>query len=207
MIFPVSDPPLLIAISGPAGSGKTTLCEGMTDKYSRVQRVVTCTTRPPRKGEKNGVDYHFFSKDSFEDAVRRNAFIEYAKVHDRYYGTLMESITGPLQAGRDLILSIDVQGAASLRAEAAANPVLAASLVTVFVMPENLDAIRARLAGRGTDDTAEIEKRMETAAEEIRGWSEYDYCLISRAKEEDFRRIESIWLSEKMRVPRLRSRQ
>ena len=115
--------PILLVIAGPAGSGKSTLCDRLVAADLGFTRIITTTTRTPRDGEVNGVHYHFFSPEEFETRVSRGEFLEWAWVHgQRRYGTLMSSVLDPLAAGQKLVMSVDVQGVASLRAAAAANP-------------------------------------------------------------------------------------
>lgn len=193
--------PLLFLVSGPAGSGKTTLCDRMTAAFpDNILRVITCTTRAPRGGEKDGVDYHFFSQEIFDAKVVAGEFIEHAYVHRNRYGSLKADVLTHLERGHDLLLNLDVQGADTVRAVAKGDAVLCRSLVSLFLMPPSREELRARLSGRGTDSPEEVEHRMRVAEEEMLRWNRYDYCLVSRSREEDFERIKSLYLAEKMRV-------
>lgn len=200
----IESQPLLMIVSGPAGSGKTTLCTRMCEEISEISRVVTSTTRTPRAGEVEGEDYYFFEKKRFEEKIQAGDFYEYAAVHTRYYGTLKSEIDNKFAKNRDLLLNIDVQGAASFRAARDQDPELAQRLVTVFVTATDLGELRRRLAARGTDDDAEIERRMGTAQEEMKEWCHYDYIIDSRSREEDFVRLLSIYRGEKLRTHRHR---
>lgn len=194
--------PLLLIVSGPAGSGKTTLCDRMCAEVSGVERVVTSTTREPREGELDTVDYYFFDRDTFEKKVSAGDFYEHAKVHTNYYGTLKSEIQDKFAKGIDLLLNIDVQGAASFRQAAQEDPQLAERLITVFVMATEESELRSRLATRGTDDEAEINRRMLSAQKEMQEWSDYDYVIDSLTRDEDFDRLRCIYQAEKLRTER-----
>lgn len=203
---PATAPALLLVIAGPAGSGKTTLCERMVRECPGVERVVTSTTRPPRDGGVHGRDYYFFSEAEFDERVAAGSFLEWARVHGntRRYGTLRQVIDEKLGRAIDLCMNVDVQGVASIRAVAAGDPLLAQRLVTVFVMPPDLAELRRRLRQRAQDDTAEIERRMDTARREMTEWVHYDFCIRSRSMDEDFASLCAIFTAEKNRVARLR---
>lgn len=200
-----TSPALLIILAGPAGSGKSTLCERIVRELPGFERVVTSTTRAPRPGEVQGRDYHFFSEEAFDRLVAEGAFLEWARVHghERRYGTLRRTIDEKLSAHIDLCMNVDVQGVASIRQVAATDPVLARRLVTIFLMPPDLDELRRRLHGRGQDSEAEIERRMETARREMEQWRGYDFCVRSRSRDEDFEIVRAIVAAEKHRVARL----
>jgi guanylate kinase len=194
---------LLMIVSGPAGSGKTTLCERLLSEFApRLQRVVTATSRPPRPGEINGADYHFLSAEEFEKKVAEGEFYEHAKVHTNRYGVLREAVLPHLEASHDLLLNIDVQGAATFRASAKTDPRMNGLLTSVFIMPESIDQIRERLVGRGSDDEAEIARRLETARAEIAAWKNYDYCIKSGSREHDYDAIRAVYLAETFRSAR-----
>lgn len=196
---------LLMIVSGPAGSGKTTLCERLLAEFApRLQRVVTATSRPPRPGETNGADYHFLSAEDFERKVAEGEFYEHAKVHTNRYGVLREAVLPHLEASQDLLLNIDVQGAATFRASAKTDPRMSGRLASVFIMPESIDQIRERLVGRGSDDDEEIARRLETARAEIGEWKYYDYCIRSGSRDHDYDAIRSIYLAETFRSARAR---
>ncbi len=191
---------LLILVSGPAGSGKTTLCERLTKEFTpQVKQVVTATTRRPRNGEREGIEYIFLDRKRFEAKVEAGEFYEHAKVHAHSYGTLKTEIEESLSSGVDLLLNIDVQGAATYRSAAKNDSVLADRLVSVFVRLENLTQAKDRLMERG-DSSSEIAFRLQTAEIELQAWPHFDHSFISGSKEEDYQRFRNIYLSEKART-------
>lgn len=185
--------PVLLVLAGPAGSGKTTLCERMVAEVPGFERIVTTTTRAPRPGEVNGVHYHFFTPEQFDAKVAAGEFLEWAWVHKtgNRYGTLASSVLDPLAAGRSLIINVDVQGVESFRKAALANPLLARRMGTVFInvpIPE----LRVRLTGRGESE-AEIAHRMETAERELLEIGKFDHVVDSANREDDFAELLAIW--------------
>ncbi len=183
--------PILLVLAGPAGSGKTTLCERMVAEAPGFSRVVTSTTRDPRPDEENGVHYHFFSAAEFDQKVADGEFLEWAWVHRKNrYGTLASSVLQPLAEGRSLIINIDVQGVENFRRAAQTDPLLAKHMATVYIdvpIPE----LRARLAGRGETE-AEIERRMITAVKEQEERDRFDHVITSSSKDADFAALQDI---------------
>lgn len=191
---------LLIVVSGPAGSGKTTLCARLTEAYPQaIRRVITCTTRAPRAGEVDGVDYHFLTRAYFEQQIAAGVFLEHAHVHGNLYGPRAADVATHLGAGFDALLNVDVQGAATIRAKGAADPRLAAALVSVFIRVSDHAELRRRLTGRGTDPVDEIDRRVAAAEEEIRHAGSYHHVIESGSREVDFTALQSIYLTEKAR--------
>lgn len=183
----------LFIISGPAGVGKTTICDRLVEECASLVRLVTTTTRKPRDGEVDGVDYHFLSHEAFECRIQDGEFIEWAKVHSNYYGSQRSHIEAVLATGSDVLLNIDVQGARSFRKKVEESEGLDAEVVTVFIRPANIDQIKNRLLDRNLDSSEEILRRLRTAEEELKAAGEFDHCIVSGSKEEDFMAVRSIY--------------
>lgn len=194
--------PLLILISAPSGGGKTTLVQQLLRSRRNMIRAITCTTRPPRNGEKNGVDYYFLKAADFLTRVQAGNFLEHATVYGNSYGLLKSELLGKLRAGKDVLLNVDVQGAAAIREKARNEPELKDALVTIFLTPISLSEIERRLKRRAADLPEVIRKRVMAARQEIVQWKNFDYLLLSSSKQEDLRRALAIIEAEKMRVQR-----
>jgi guanylate kinase len=195
-----AEPPVLLVLAGPAGAGKTTLCDRFVAETPGFSRVVTATTRPPRPGEVNDVHYHFLTPAQFDTRVAAGEFIEWAFVHGAHrYGTLAASVLGPLTAGRSLIVNLDVQGVDHFRQAAQTNPLLRRHLVTIFISVPTSE-LRARLTGRGKDSEEEIARRLRTAEVELREAGKFDYRIISRSRDEDFADLLKIWREAQQKI-------
>src|SRR5437879_6601061 len=194
--------PLLVLISAPSGGGKTTICQQLLAARPQMTRAVTCTTRSPREGERDGVDYYFLDAESFLKRVQAGNFLEHATVYGNSYGILKGEVLGKLRQGKDVLLSVDVQGAATIRERAEEDPELKRSLVTVFLTPPSLNVLEERLRKGGTDSLAIIQKRLSVARQEIAQWKNFDYLLLSTTIREDLRRMLAIVEAEKMRAER-----
>ncbi len=174
--------PLFIVMSAPSGCGKSTLIDMLLQEYHDIVYSISCTTREPRGEEEDGLDYHFLAKQRFEELVGQGAFIEYAKVHDNYYGTLKAPIEEVLAEGNSMILDIDVQGAAKVRDYVRALPdddPMKVGYVDIFVNPPSLEELRARLEGRGTDSPEVIERRLANAEGEMARAGEYMFRVVN----------------------------
>ena len=191
---------LLCVVSGPSGCGKTTLCRAQAQRPGFVYSI-SCTTRPPRSGEVNGTDYHFLYEEEFFDRVKRKQFLEYAKVHNHYYGTLKSAVVGHLQEGMDVLLDVDVQGAETIRRSR--ERFIREAHVDVFIIPPSLKELHRRLSGRRTEDEEALVLRLDTAPEEIKRWRDYRYVITSGSPSEDRTALEAIMEAERRRTMRL----
>jgi guanylate kinase len=191
---------ILVVISAPSGAGKSTLIQraraGGGFAYS-----VSCTTRPPRAGEKDGEAYTFLSDAVFQRRAREGDFLEHAVVHGHRYGTPLSFVKENLAAGRDLLLDLDVQGTAQIRA--CPDPSVRRALVTVFLTTATFEELERRLRKRATDSEETIRRRLENAAGEMAHWQEYDYAILSGSAEEDERAFRAIVEAERQRTSRI----
>ncbi len=188
-------PPLLVVISGPSASGKTTLLTGLRQLCRPWHFAITATTRPMRSGEVNGKDYIFMDSADFLQAQERDELLESAQVYGRWYGVPRWQVRNPLIAGNDVILGIDVQGAATIRQ-------IAPEALTIFIMPPSMDDLRQRIAQRGAEGEAETQRRLQEATVEIDRINEFDYRVVNRNGQPDaaVREIDAIIAAEKCRV-------
>jgi len=197
--------PLLIIIAAPSGGGKTTLCHKLLAARPDMTRAVTCTTREPRRDEKDGVDYYFLDAAAFLKRLHAGNFLEHATVYGHSYGVLKSEVLGKLRQGKDVLLNVDVQGAATIRARAEEDAELKRALVMVFLTPPSLVMLEQRLRKRATDSDAVIQKRLGVARQEIAQWKNFDYLLVSMTMAEDLRRMLAIVEAEKMRAARVQA--
>lgn len=185
---------ILFVVSAPSGAGKSTLCDALRQTPDFVYSV-SCTTRPPRAGEIEGEDYHFLSEAEFAARLTGGEFLEHANVHGKFYGTLRDPILTNLHDGVDVLIDIDTQGAAAIRAFD--DAFVRQALADVFIMPPDLEELRRRLTKRGTETEEQIEVRLETAAREMELWRDYRYTIISRSVEEDLMKFRHIMGAER----------
>lgn len=177
--------PKLFVVAAPSGGGKTSLIQALLDCDENVRLSVSCTTRPPRPGERDGVHYHFIDEDRFSERIARDAFLEYACVFDHRYGTGRERVESQLRQGHNVILDIDWQGARQIRASFP-------SCVSIFILPPSLETLRQRLKNRGQDSDEVIEKRMQRARGEIAHWDEFDFLIVNDDFDEALADLRSI---------------
>lgn len=191
---------ILFLLSAPSGAGKSTLRAGLQQNQDFAYSV-SCTTRAPRPGEINGSDYHFLTREDFECKIAAGEFLEHAQVHGNYYGTLKSAVLDILRGGEDVLIDIDTQGAAMIRNSD--DPEICAALVDIFLMPESIDVLRARLAKRGTETPEQIALRLHNAEAEMREWRSYRYAVITTTPEEDVAGFRAIMRAERSRSSRL----
>jgi guanylate kinase len=164
--------PLLVVLSGPSGVGKDAVLDALARRGHRFHRVVTCTTRPRRDGEADGVDYHFISDEAFDRTVAQGGFLEHAVVYGHRSGVPKDQVVGKLREGVDVYVRTDVQGAATIRG-------LTSHAVLVFLAPSSLDEIEQRIRARGADDEDRIRRRLDTAREEMARRDEFDHVIVN----------------------------
>ena len=188
----------LFIISGPAGVGKTTLCDRLlSDHQSDLKRVITATTRNPRVGEEDGKDYYFLDRQEFERKKRQNEFLENERIHGHEYGVLRESIQGTLSDVPNLLLNIDVKGARTIQKAFGEHSGHSGNLVSIFISPESIEVLEERLRNRGTDSVSEIERRLQTAKQELLAAQFFSYEIRSEDREKDYCRIRQIYLENR----------
>ena len=187
---------LLLVISGPAGVGKGTINQSLISRNSDIRMSVSATTRPPRPGEIDGVHYFFKSEDEFQKMIESGAFLEYMRVFNtHYYGTPKSFVEQELSEGRSVILEIDVQGAMRVKA---AYP----DAVLIFIAPPSMSELKSRLIHRGTESSEAIERRFETAFQEMEFVDRYDYVVVNDILDLAIARTEDIIVAERCRVSR-----
>ena len=186
---------LPIIISAPSGTGKTTTCKRLKQRLPNLKIATSHTTRKIRKGECQGVDYFFISKEEFESKKNNNDFLEWAKVHTEYYGTSFESIDKHRQNGFDILLELDIQGVNSLRN-------MNFEGIYIMILPPSIEEMTKRLKKRGTETEDDIERRLKTGKEEIKVYKKHDYVIPNFEVEETVESILSIIRAEKSRVIR-----
>ncbi|HEV7363957.1 MAG TPA: guanylate kinase [Solirubrobacteraceae bacterium] len=162
----------VFVITGPSGVGKGTLIRGLLERVPGLELSVSATTRPPRPGERDGVDYHFLSDEEFDRRVANGEFVEHARYSGHQYGTLRSELERRMAEAAGVVLEIEVQGARQIRAAMA-------EAVQVFIAPPSVEALRARLVGRGTDAPADVEARLATALEELQAEKEFEYVVVN----------------------------
>ena len=189
----INRPGELFVVSGPSGTGKGTICKRLIEDRNDIELSVSATTRAPREGEVDGVNYFFLTKEEFEKRIAENGFLEYAEVFGNFYGTPRQKVEEQLAAGIDVLLEIDVQGAIQIRKSYPEG-------IFIFVLPPSLAELRNRLMKRGTDTMEVIERRLSMAMGEIRQMFEYDYFVVNDDLEEAVSIVKAIVTAEHGRV-------
>jgi guanylate kinase len=187
---------VMLVLSSPSGAGKTTLSRKLLEDDADISLSVSVTTRPARRGEIDGRDYHFINEARFQEMVRRGELLEWAKVFDYYYGTPKQPVDNVLAQGRDVLFDIDWQGTQQLREKAASD------LVSIFVLPPSIPDLERRLQTRAQDSADVIHARMAKAADEMSHWAEYDYVVINNDIEIAFAELRAILAAERLKRER-----
>ena len=187
---------LMLVLSSPSGAGKTTLSRLLLRSDRKVELSISVTTRPKRRGEINGRDYHFIDRARFDDMVAGGELLEWAEVFEHRYGTPRQPVIKALQAGRDVLFDIDWQGTQQLREKARTD------LVSVFVLPPTTKELERRLKQRAQDSKSVIGSRMAKAAGEMSHWPEYDYVIVNRDKRQAFAELRAILAAERLKRER-----
>ena len=189
---------ILFIVSAPSGAGKTTLCRKAVDYFHDLRHSVSYTTRSPRDGEKDGIDYHFITKEAFQEMINKGEFLEWAEVHGNRYGTSFNETKKLLAGGLDIILDVDVQGARQIK--------LQISGVFIFVLPPSLEDCEKRIKNRGKDSYEAILNRLENARNEIKEMFWYEYVIINENLEDAFERFKSVIIAERSKRERMMGR-
>jgi guanylate kinase len=183
---------LLVVLSAPSGCGKTSVVERLLIRHQDWMRSVSTTTRSPRLGEENGTHYHFISKEAFECEKARNAFLEWAEIYGQYYGTPRQCVTDAVDSGKVMILTIDVQGTKQIKESWGTDR----PMISVFLLPPSIKALRERLTNRNTETPEEIERRIMIAQDEIKAATLYEKTVINQNLDQAVLEVESIILNE-----------
>jgi guanylate kinase len=192
--------PIVLVVSAPSGAGKTTLCSRLRAEFPAIVYSISCTTRPPRHGERDGADYYFLTPEQFEARRAAGEFLEYAQVHGAWYGTPRGPVVAALRQGRDVLMDIDVQGATQVRAYAHRAPEsdpIHHGYVDVFIAPPSLEELRQRLVRRGTDSSNAIERRLRQAETEMARAGEFQHVIVNDDLDRAYAQLREIYLQAK----------
>ena len=184
---------LMLVLSSPSGAGKTTLSRKLLEEFNDVKLSISATTRPPRPNEVDGQDYYFKTTDDFRGMIDRREFLEWAHVFDKYYGTPRADTVARLEAGEDVLFDVDWQGADALHDQ------MPNDVVSVFVLPPSIEALKERLTGREGSTPEMVARRMEDAKREIMHWRRYDYVVVNDNLEVAYQRLKRILLVERLK--------
>lgn len=188
---------VLIVISGPSGAGKGTICNALLEKRDNIYISVSATTRFPREGEIEGVNYYFLTKGAFEEKVKEKGFLEYANVHGNFYGTPKVNVEKMLDEGKDVILEIDIQGALQVKENFKEG-------VFIFILPPSMEELKHRIIKRGSETEESLMTRFKNAYKEINYVSKYNYAVVNDTLDIAVSKVESIIAAEKCRVDRIK---
>ena len=187
---------ICVVLSSPSGAGKTTISRKLLESDPEIEMSISCTTRPPRANEVDGVDYYFVSKDKFKDMINEGAFLEHAEVFGHFYGTPKSFVDAKLDAGLDVVFDIDWQGTRQLADK------LDGQLVSIFILPPSMEELEKRLHARAMDSAEVVQKRMKKASREISHWNEYDYVIVNHDLVQAMADVEKIVQAERLKRKR-----
>jgi guanylate kinase len=190
---------ILFVVSSPSGGGKGTLIQRVLNKVPNLSYSVSFTTRAPRNGEENGREYFFVTPEQFEKMIADDEFLEWAQVHSKLYGTAKQQVVREVSAGRDIILEVDVQGAASVRA-------LLPDSVSIFILPPSFQILRQRLQARGTDSPEELDLRLRNAPTELKDYAAFEYLILNDDVDRAAEQMTAIVHAERARLSRQEAR-
>ena len=188
---------LLIVISGPSGAGKGTICKALLEKNDDLYISVSATTRNPREGEIDGINYYFINRSEFMQRIESDDFLEYAEVYGNYYGTPKSEVEAMLLSGKNVILEIDIQGALKVKENSKEG-------IFVFILPPSMEELKQRIIKRGSETTESLMTRFKSAYQEINYISKYNYAVVNDEVDEAVKKIEAILTAEKCRVDRIK---
>jgi len=183
-------PGRLFVVSGPSGCGKSSLCAALLEIHPQLRLSISCTTRTPRPGESDGVQYHFLSRETFESQVDAGAFLEWANVHGNLYGTRKSDVEAALSSGDDILLEIDWQGAAQVAGKIA-------DACRIFILPPSIETLRQRLTARGQDDAAVVEKRVAAAASEMEHAHEARFRIVNDDFDTALKELDAVYINNR----------
>ena len=187
---------LLIVVSCPSGAGKDSVCNLVKEKNNNMWISISCTSREIRKGEEDGINYFYLTKEEFENKIKNNDFLEYAIYNNNYYGTPLYKIEENLNKGIDVVLVIEVQGALKVKK-------IYPDAIFIFILPPSMEELKNRLIKRGTESTEKILERFKTAYKEINEISKYNYVIVNNILDEAVSKMQSIIVAERCRVDRI----
>ncbi len=194
---------MLIVVSGASGTGKSTICTQVRKDMPELGFSVSCTTRPPRQGEEDAVDYYYISKKEFEKRIEAGAFIEYAEVFSNYYGTLKSEVVDRIKTGKDIFLDIDIQGAMQIQQAAENDSLLKKCCEFIFIMPPSMNELEERLRGRSTDSEEQINQRLKTAEKEISFRHKYEHLIVNDKLDRAVSEMENLIRNMRLNTKRM----